>query len=84
VGLAPTGKRRLFTAHAETGRSPRHYRADKIAPDPNPTVEESATQSAMPVVNRRRQDPLRSTSFIVSRFFMRSYSLVVSRLKLTG
>jgi len=21
VGLAPTGKRRLFTAHAETGRS---------------------------------------------------------------
>jgi hypothetical protein len=38
----------------------------------------------MPVVNRRRQDPLRSTSFIVSRFFMRSYSLVVSRLKLTG
>ena len=35
----------------------------------------------LPVVNRRREDPLRSTSSIVSCFFVRSYSLVVSRLK---
>src|SRR5271165_5898134 len=32
VGLAPTGKRRLLTAHANSGRSPTAWRTDHVDP----------------------------------------------------
>jgi hypothetical protein len=32
VGLAPTGKRRLFTAHADSGRSLSHYQTAGVDP----------------------------------------------------
>jgi hypothetical protein len=34
VGLAPTGKRRFFTAHAESGRSRHRDRTGKVDPKP--------------------------------------------------
>jgi len=36
VGLAPTGKRRLLTAHANTGRSPTAWRTRQIDPRTKP------------------------------------------------
>jgi hypothetical protein len=32
VGLAPTGKRRLFTAHADSGRSPDDGQPSQVDP----------------------------------------------------
>ena len=60
VGLAPTGKRRLLTAHANSSHSPRAWRTDQIdplLPFPvcNPVRKECATISHL---RRARECPV--------------------------
>src|SRR4029453_16424681 len=52
VGLAPTGKRRLFTAHTQNGHTPvtiARPKADARAVETNPSVSNSAGRLGDPI-----------------------------------
>src|SRR5208283_4516811 len=51
VGLAPTGKRRLLTAHANTGHSPTAWRTGQIGPL-------AVVHAVVPTINRRSIAPI--------------------------